>query len=138
LKITKKETYGIIGEDEEYREILYCPYCERFGQRVILQFRNNYEEHDKELWRECTNCKRILPATSGKKTGVLKGAVEPVDNRFDVINVTGIENKRPKNYIQKYKEQLLKKANKEKDSEIRREILKGMEIDEGFKNDEQE
>jgi hypothetical protein len=135
MKITKKDTYSTIDEPEEQQEILYCAHCDRFGVTAILQHRPNYNKEDKELWRYCDNCKRIQPATSGTRRGILKGVVDPVDTPFETVNITGLENKTPKSYIAKYREQLLKKANKEKDSEIRREILKGMDIDEGLKEE---
>jgi hypothetical protein len=133
MKISKKDSYGIIGDQVEEREILYCPYCSRFDVTAILQYRKGYNASDKEKWRECPNCTRILPATTGKKKGQLKGVVDPISSPFDTATVTGNENKKPKSYMQKYKEQLLDKASKEKDAEVRREILKGMEVTEGMK-----
>ena len=133
MKITKKDTYGIIGDEVEEKEILYCPYCSRFDVTAILEYRKGYNASDKENWRQCPNCTRILPASTGKKKGQLKGVVEPISSPFDKANIVGLGNKKPKSYMEKYKAQLLEKANKEKDAEIRREILKGMDIDEGLK-----
>ena len=132
MKITKKDTYSTI-EGEEEQETLYCAYCDRFGVTAILQHRPNYNETDKELWRYCNNCKRIQPASSGTKRGVLKGVVDPIETPFETVNITGIDNKKPMTLSQKYRKQLLDKASKEKDSEIRREILKGNTVDEGMK-----
>jgi hypothetical protein len=135
MKITKKETYGV-AEHLEDRSIDYCPYCDRLEPRThILQERSNYKERDKELWKECPNCKRVIPASSGKKYGQLTGVVDPIDSPFDRANITGLDNKRKRSKKEKYREELLKKANKETDSEIRKEILKGNQVDEGLKYD---
>lgn len=134
MKITKKETYGTIDYNEEDREILYCAYCARFNVRAILEYRQNYEASDKELWRECPNCKRIVPASSGRGASKLKGVVDPLDTPFDKASIAGLDNKRPRNAREKRRQELLKKANKELDSEIRKEILKGNEVDEGPKH----
>ena len=131
MKISKKETYGTIEAEEEH-EIIYCAYCSRHDIKAILQSRSNYNATDKELWRECPNCKRILPASSGKKTSQLTGVVDPIDSVFDKANITGINNKRKRTLKEKYRQQILEKVNKETDSEIRREILKGNQVDEGW------
>ncbi len=133
MKISKKETFSAVKEDEEEREILYCPYCSRYDISSVLHFRTAYNEVDKELWRECDSCKRILPASSGKKHGRLSSNIEPIDNVFDKATITGLGNKRTLSYMEKYKQQLRKKAAQETDEEVRREILKGNEITEGVK-----
>jgi len=133
MKISKKETYSAVKEDEEEREILYCPYCARLDFPALLHYRMNYNESDKELWRECDNCHRVLPASSGKKRGRLSSNIEPIDNVFDKATITGLGNKRTLSYMEKYKQQLRKKAAKEQDEEVRREILKGNEVTEGLK-----
>lgn len=133
MKISKKETFGVADHPED-REIIYCPYCSRLEPRThILQERSNYKERDKDLWKQCPNCRRILPATSGKKESQLKGSVEPIDSPFDRADITGLGNKRKRTLKEKYRQSLLEKANKETDSEIRREILKGNQVDEGLK-----
>lgn len=131
MKISKKDTYST-GDIEEETEILYCPYCSRYDIPAILHFRTGYNEVDKELWRQCDNCKRVLPASSGKKHSVLGSNVEAIDSPFDKANIVGIQNKTNKTYMQKYRDQLRKKAGKEKDEEVKREIMKGNEVTEGM------
>ena len=135
MKITKKETYGIIDSGNDDKELLECPYCSRYGITAILQYRQNYDAEDKERWRQCPHCDRVLPATSGRRSGRLVGVVDPVDTPFSEAKVTGIGNKKPRTYMEKYRKQLLEKANKETDAEVRREILKGNEVDEGLKHE---
>ena len=137
MKITKKDTYGSIDSNIDPDDIKFCPYCYRAnGDKFPLEPRSNYNLPDKELWSQCPNCRRVLPASSGTKTSQLRGEVDPIDSVFDKREITGLGNKKPRNLMTKYKKQLLDKANKETDAEIRREILKGNIIEEGLNHEE--
>lgn len=131
MKIHKKDTYGSI-DNSGTGDIKFCPYCYRQGEKFPLEPRAGYDLPDKDLWSQCPNCKRIIPASSGTKTSQLRGEVEPINNVFDRREITGLGNKQPRDMKSRYRKRLLEKANKETDAEIRREILKGNIVEEGL------
>lgn len=135
MKISKDRGIRALSDPiPETEKISYCPRCLKFGAQIILGERiyksdEPYRESDKELFRQCPDCGKIVPTHETKKESELEGFVETSDNPFDEgKSIVGLDNRLPKSKIQKERKRLVDRA-KEKDSEIRRELLKGNIID---------
>src|ERR1044071_6418180 len=94
MKIKKREINTI---DEPETGFTYCQLCIKapLYKKVALTPRQNYEASDKELWRQCPNCKKIWAVYELKREARLEPTFEASDNPFDSQGkITGIDNKR--------------------------------------------
>ena len=83
-------------------------------------------DYDRENWKQCHNCRQIVPIYEAKKESKLQDFVEVSRNPFDSKkSILGLGNKRPQNRYQKERERLLKRIEMEKDEDIKRELRKG-------------
>ncbi len=128
MKISNKDTIGIVHNDESHESIAYCRLCERFGIRAVLGPRQNYTERDADKWRQCTFCRRIFPIYEIKHEGKLVGLLEPEENPFKSTGeVSGLDNKIFDRVAQR-KEEIKKKIREEKDPEIKALLRQGFDI----------
>jgi hypothetical protein len=134
--IRKKDRVGWIGGDSYQREpepISYCPHCrkhglyEKLGSRILKpgEVMSN-EEYEK--WRQCTGCGMIFPIYETKIESKVQDFVETSDNPFDQgKTILGNDNKKrsKRSDMQKLKERI----EREKDSDIKRELRMGHTVE---------
>jgi ribosomal protein S27AE len=135
LKIKRKNTYGIIeGDSDDRPKISYCPRClesgyyEVLGKRILMP--DEEVPRDYDSWSQCPTCGLLLAKHEQKYETELEESVDTLDNPHDMgKEILGLDNKRPRTKREKERKRLLDKANREKDSEIRIEIVKGNVIE---------
>ena len=127
--IRKKQTFSVIGSDDEIT-ISYCPRCSKVGYSSLLQERiykpDEQIPSDHENWKQCHTCGQIVPIYELKKESKLKDFVETSSNPFDQgKTIVGLDNKRKKTSLQKQRQKLKDRIEREKDKDIQKELRKG-------------
>jgi|GEM_PF-793784 len=134
MKIPRKDKVGIL-EEEEDPEVSYCRFCMiNFNMKHRLGPRLDYEERDKDMWRQCPECYRIFPIYEVKYEGRLTGLIEAeqTKNPFEKIksDIVGLSNRdqRPSE-----RERLRKKIQEEHDPDVKALLRQGIQIEEDYK-----
>jgi len=116
-QIIKKKSYGIIDSDVvEQQEVLYCPHCNRYGFQHLLvprEYKQGEPDTDKDLWRQCPNCKRLIEIYNVKAESELEPFIEVSTNPFDASRKTVVGNNNKVSY--KDRKRLAKKQKKYRD-----------------------
>lgn len=119
---------------QEVDKNVFCPYCqeagfyERLGKRILKP--NEPVPEDYENWLQCTACGRVSPKYILKYESELEDVVDVVENPFDVDNVV-VSNENLKKLSPRQKEikKLIDRIIKEKDEDIKRELMKGNTVE---------
>ena len=126
MKIKHKSNFGVLDDSEKVT--LYCPFCKKWDIDAVLGERPNYDLSDKEYWRQCTNCKRLITLHQGMQQRGFTTVIEPVlhPSLNEVERISGIDNKLPKQ--QSEMKRLQEEIEKEKDPDIKLEKRRGNKV----------
>jgi hypothetical protein len=126
MKIKHKSNFDVLDDSE--KPTLYCPFCKKWDIDAVLVDRPNYELSDKEYWRQCTNCKRLITLHQSMQQRGIIGVLEPVmhPSLNEVERISGIDNKLPKQ--QSEMKRLQEEIEQEKDDDIKRELRRGLKV----------
>jgi hypothetical protein len=134
-QINRKQTFGIIGLNDEKEHVSYCLECLKQGLKSILKSRiysitdEPIPKEEKDKGRQCHECGQIVPIYEVKKESKLKDFVETSDNQFDQAKtIVGFDNKKRLTPAEKMNKKLKERIEQEKDEDIKRELRKGNEV----------
>ncbi len=135
MKIPRKDKVDILEDSDADSEIAFCRYCQvNFNEHNPLGPRKDYEERDKDLWRQCTVCNKIFPVYEVKYEGKLRGLIDAdqTANPFEQTKnaIVGFSNK---DHRPSEKERLRKRIKEERDPEVRELLKQGIEIEDDYK-----
>jgi hypothetical protein len=126
MKIKHKSNFATVEDSE--KPTLYCPFCKKWDIDAVLGERPDYDLSDKEFWRQCTNCKRLITLHQGMQQRGFTTVIEPVEHPSlkELERISGIDNKLPKQHseMQRLKEDI----EKEKDPDIKLELRRGNKV----------
>lgn len=113
----------------ELEEKHYCEPCRNVGVYSIMGPRVNYSAEDKDNWRQCYSCGRVVAIHEIKIEGKLQDVTETYDNPFSSNDgkIHGIGGERKFDITGKTqrKRKLKQGLFRIKDEDLRRELRKG-------------